>query len=1360
MTKVIQKYLVRFIGAFFVLVALVLIFLSNNVFYKHLPTLISYFSSINIQSEIEGHFFTQQNWKNTRISHNDFNLEIDSLSFDWNWKDLVFQKKINIDYLGLKNSNLQLFDSHQKEEEVEHKALVLPERIETPINIEIKLIEFLDFNIINKDRSHFAINEFHASASFFGHFLKLDYSVKTHKFDHNLSSSFDLANHYPMDIVSKLTSSTYEVDLKIKNSLFQPEIDIQTIGDIETHLKSRGEFDLQNNRINMPVYWDKISYLGKNIVQDGEALIHGTFDKINLNLKTLLNLSKKTLPISINITTTPEKLENINLLAQAEHGTLSLVGQMDYKKQILESKLIASEFNLSNYLSSYVQSDLQIKSLNLDFFGNLNEQDFLLNIHNLHGLWSTFPFEIIGAAKYDRDFIHFSEVSAYLSENKLNINGKIGNNDKKSGALNLILDASKLEKINAKLKGKIFAQFDLNGHVLDPYISGNINWSNLSYFKEKKDIVFSSDSGQINVKGDWADGMDTEVQLKSNIKNLSDINLYGLANIGVDKIKNIDIKGELLGGRANISGNIDYKNQAWILEGFLDKIDVSKIESKIKSNLSLDFSSQSNGKESISLTIKNIQGNFNKEKINGNIDFLLSNYQNLKGKLDLSLGKNEISGIVDLSQQNMNINVNTQIPNLALFYPDLKGSLHSDLILGGNIDAPEINAKIKGKGFVYHDIKIDDLDLNIDSAFQKGGKFNSHFTFKKIKINDKDINQVLFSSQGLFDAHSATFKIILNKDEQVELVIHGGFKPDWVWRGEIDKILSKINQHIISNERSGLLSFGNKEMILENLCIKDNFNSRICIDVQKKEGLNIAYDVSHIDGQSISSLLKEKIKTRGLSLSGKGFLHEKKGNYIGEGKFNTSLGKIIIPLGSDAPPIVLDIKSAHLDFLFNNKKTQAQLKLNSNLGKIDGDLFLDHLNAAPKIKSYLHIDIPDLNFMKNRIPKISQLKGKVLGKISIVGDLHKPEVNGEIGLKEGAFKIPEYAADFKDIYLTLHAEQDGAIGIKGNLKTPEGSMKTTGRLNLSPLKLDLKIQGQDMLLANSKTMKIYASPDFNIAMSKEHGVNIKGKLLIPDAKIDIPDTSSAVSISKDVVIVNEKHKHQKENQEKSTPFSTDMEIKLGDKVYFKNKDVNIKLIGGLNIKSNQDGLLLGEGRIKVANGLYYLYGQELNIKRGWVTFSGYNIANPMIDFRASRKINDDIEVGAVVTGAAKRLSLKLDSEPKMPDSFIVSYLLFGKAPDGSVSSSDLLNIAANMAVGQFTSGFAESLNLDVFSLNISGLKVGKNITQDLYLGLNNDFVKSITQFVGRYRFNKRLRLEASASEHEKLIDFTYEYEKD
>ena len=151
----------------------------------------------------------------------------------------------------------------------------------------------------------------------------------------------------------------------------------------------------------------------------------------------------------------------------------------------------------------------------------------------------------------------------------------------------------------------------------------------------------------------------------------------------------------------------------------------------------------------------------------------------------------------------------------------------------------------------------------------------------------------------------------------------------------------------------------------------------------------------------------------------------------------------------------------------------------------------------------------------------------------------------------------------------------------------------------------------------------------------------------------------------------------------------------------------------------------GTGTINVVNGDYVIYGQQLNMERGSILFSGGPVENPSLDMEVARTVQEyDVIAGARIKGTAETPRLELYSEPAMPDASILSFILIGQPPGVAGASYTL----------------------------------GKNLTPDLYVSYGIGLFDAISTFNMRYRLTDRLAVEA-ASGSNNSADIVYTIER-
>lgn len=132
---------------------------------------------------------------------------------------------------------------------------------------------------------------------------------------------------------------------------------------------------------------------------------------------------------------------------------------------------------------------------------------------------------------------------------------------------------------------------------------------------------------------------------------------------------------------------------------------------------------------------------------------------------------------------------------------------------------------------------------------------------------------------------------------------------------------------------------------------------------------------------------------------------------------------------------------------------------------------------------------------------------------------------------------------------------------------------------------------------------------------------ISGDLALPWGRIVVEELPpSAVSISKDQVLLND----ELQPVESSTPMpmniETDINIRIGDDFKLAAFGLEGGLQGRLNVTQKDKGpFILGE--VNIVNGTYRSFGQDLQIQEGKVLMNG-RLDQPYVAIKAIRNPNN------------------------------------------------------------------------------------------------------------------------------------------
>ena len=306
----------------------------------------------------------------------------------------------------------------------------------------------------------------------------------------------------------------------------------------------------------------------------------------------------------------------------------------------------------------------------------------------------------------------------------------------------------------------------------------------------------------------------------------------------------------------------------------------------------------------------------------------------------------------------------------------------------------------------------------------------------------------------------------------------------------------------------------------------------------------------------------------------------------------------------------------------------------------------------------------------------------------------------------------------------MSGQADGTLKITGQSKSGEGDLQLNGNYNPRTRGLDLDIDGQAYQVANTAMMQAEVSPALNIAMNSD-SMRVEGEVTIPSAYINANGGNEGiktVSPSSDVVYVSEEGT---EEAQAASQLNVDVKVILGDSVEVEAGDFRGRLKGDLRVEQTPELAPRGTGTIEVVNGDYVIYGQQLNMERGRILFSGGPVDNPRLDMDVARTVEAyDVVAGAKIRGTAQSPLLELYSEPPMPDASVLSYILLGQPPG--------------------TKGGSYTL--------------GKYLTPDLYVSYGIGLFNAINTFNMRYSLTDKLAVQAESGSGSSA-DLIYTIEK-
>ncbi|MCA1979891.1 MAG: translocation/assembly module TamB domain-containing protein, partial [Thiobacillus sp.] len=336
----------------------------------------------------------------------------------------------------------------------------------------------------------------------------------------------------------------------------------------------------------------------------------------------------------------------------------------------------------------------------------------------------------------------------------------------------------------------------------------------------------------------------------------------------------------------------------------------------------------------------------------------------------------------------------------------------------------------------------------------------------------------------------------------------------------------------------------------------------------------------------------------------------------------------------------------------------------------------------------------------------------------------------------------------------------------GELRGQSGRIGVRGEADWRNPRAGLTLDFAQFSATHRSDRQIVVSGTTQLAFA-ERRLKLTGKLVADRARLEMPEASRP-QLSGDVVVVGQPRREPPAAQR--IPLALDLVLGLGDDFLFRGGGLDARLGGQLRVFTVNDALR-GEGTIQVTKGRYAAYAQTLDITRGVLRFAG-PVDNPGLDVLAVRK-SPAVTAGVQVRGTVQRPVVTLYSDPPMPDTEKLSWLVLGHGLDNAAQQEFvLLQVAAGALLSQaesvnFQTQLAERLHIDSFdvragsgeNLGTAIVSVGKRLSSRATLSYEQslDGLSQVVKVI--YQLSPRVRLEAQAGEQSSFDAFyTREYD--
>jgi len=435
-------------------------------------------------------------------------------------------------------------------------------------------------------------------------------------------------------------------------------------------------------------------------------------------------------------------------------------------------------------------------------------------------------------------------------------------------------------------------------------------------------------------------------------------------------------------------------------------------------------------------------------------------------------------------------------------------------------------------------------------------------------------------------------------------------------------------------------------------------------------------------------------------------------------------------------------------------------------GRVDARIATGYDAYAP-LSGTLVAGTGALTWLELFSPDLVEPTGRLDVDLRLGGTLGQPRLGGNGRLQRFSAELPALGIALQDGDIGLQALEDGSARIQGRLGTGQGVLQVEGSLgwqdDATPLQLTLR--GRDVLLADTRQVRLLASPDVTVRYKAGTPLEVSGTVAVPEADLHLERLDMGVSASPDVVVLDPADPQKAA----AAPVALDLDVAvaLGERVRIDGYGLTGTLGGNLRGRQPPGQAMRATGALDVG-GRYRAYGQDLRITRGRLVWSNAAVGDPLLDIRAQREIGE-VVAGVQVSGRASAPQASVWSNPAMSQSEALAYLTLGR-PLPSLNRSELQQVdlaksALNTGVGLLTAQLGARIGLDDAGVSNSRslggdvLGVGKYLSPRLYVSYGVSLLGTGQVVTLKYLLRKGFDIQVESSTVENRASINWRTEK-
>ncbi|MDF3029587.1 MAG: hypothetical protein K0R03_145 [Moraxellaceae bacterium] len=741
--------------------------------------------------------------------------------------------------------------------------------------------------------------------------------------------------------------------------------------------------------------------------------------------------------------------------------------------------------------------------------------------------------------------------------------------------------------------------------------------------------------------------------------------------------------------------------------------------------------------------------------------------------LTVQWGRNQAIVMGGLQSERWDLAAQVDLGDLQPLLPGWRGKVRGELALQGAERRPDLQARLSGEGIGRGGWSARNAQLS--AGLQALGDAQSQASLELTGLTSasgKDWGRLRLDLGGTREAHGLQW---LLEGERLgsQGSLAGDFAgTDWSGRMESGRVTLGDMEWQLGEPFAVAWQQSARQMRLSPHCWL-SFGARLCNEDEMLLGPQgrVQLSLAGLDLLQLRELMPEGLEIAG-QVNGQARGQWQRGEAPSlRATLAAQQGEFRLAREGGQPPLVLGYDRIGLDADAGARSVRLQLGLDSReMGQGRVDARLDPYLEGKPLQGRLDLAGLRIEVLQPFFPALTTLAGEVSARGDLSGRLGRPDFRGEVTVSNGQMAFQRLPLQIQDIEATLGISGQQAV-IRGSMRSGEGGATLEGSADWSAVpQLDLALKGSRFRLSQPPELLAEVDPDLRLRIVQKRA-DLTGTIRVPTGRLNLkPLTARAVPLSPDIRVVSAADRESLlvTGNVADWDVNADIQLLLGNDVYFHGYGVNGQLLGGLRLRQQGRRGLEAHGDVELGKEARYdAYGQRLEIRRGRLIFAG-NLSQPGLDVEAIREVDNKV-VGVRVQGRANAPEATLFADESMSQEEIVSYLVLGRPLDATgrpeTGAGNMTAAAAAIKLGAtggagLTSRVGETFGISDFAVDAEGsgddtqFTVSGYISPKLYLRYGVGIFTPVNTATVRYKINSRLYLEAVSS-LESAIDLFY-----